>query len=308
MSIQTEAFENMNQPPTNKDGLTEEQFLQRYDASQFERPSVTVDMLIFTVAEELEPNYRKLSPKSLQILLVKRADHPYMGHWALPGGFVSPDESLEEAALRELWTETNIDNIYLEQLYTWGEVNRDPRTRVISISYMALVDSEALEVKAGDDAEDAKWFRIEDKWLRENKMATESGTITEKWVELRFWNEAEELSATIKITRTVSGRIVREEREIVETNQVAFDHAKIIQYALERLRNKIEYTDIAFALMPELFTLTELQQVYEVILGKELLAAAFRRKVADKVIETNHYRKHAGHRPSKYYRFNPEWT
>ncbi|QRG70493.1 NUDIX hydrolase [Brevibacillus choshinensis] len=288
--------------------MTEKQFLQSYDASRFARPSVTVDMLIFTVADEQEANYRKLSPKSLQILLVKRADHPFMGQWALPGGFVSPEESLEEAAMRELQMETNIDNIYLEQLYTWGDVNRDPRTRVISASYMALVDSESLEVKAGEDADDARWFRLEDKWLRENKIATQDGTITEKWVQLRFWNEAEELSATVKITRTVAGRTVREEREIVETNHIAFDHAKIIQYALERLRNKIEYTDIAFALMPELFTLTELQQVYEVILGKELLAAAFRRKVADKVMETNHYRKHAGHRPSKYYRFNPDWT
>ena len=107
--------------------------------------------------------------------------------------------------------------------------------------------------------------------------------------------------------KTIANRIVQERREIVDAGKIAFDHAKLIQYALERLRGKIEYTDIAFALMPELFTLSELQQVYEVILGKELLAAAFRRKVADKVLETNQYRKHAGHRPSKYYRFNPEW-
>ncbi|MGG1658191.1 NUDIX hydrolase [Brevibacillus sp. NRS-1366] len=293
--------------PVNKQGQTEQQFLRDYDASQFERPSVTVDMLVFTVADEEEQNYRKLSPKSLKILLVKRGEHPFLGQWALPGGFVSTEESLEEAAKRELRTETNIDNIYLEQLYTWGDVGRDPRTRVISTSYMALVDSEAMEVKAGDDAADAEWFRIEDRWVRETKTATADGSIKEKWVELRLRSEGEELSATIKVTKTVAGRIVRETREIVEASQLAFDHAKIIQYGLERLRNKIEYTDIAFALMPELFTLSELQQVYEVILGKELLAAAFRRKVADKVLETNQYRKHAGHRPSKYFRFNPEW-
>ncbi|WP_103105644.1 NUDIX hydrolase [Brevibacillus reuszeri] len=293
--------------PVNKQGQTEQQFLQAYDASQFDRPSVTVDMLVFTVSDEEEKNYRKLSPKSLNILLVKRGDHPFMGQWALPGGFVSPSESLEEAARRELRTETNLDNIYLEQLYTWGEVDRDPRTRVISTSYMALVNSEALEVIAGDDADEAEWFQLEDKWLRETKTATPDGSITEKWIELHLRHEDVELSATIKVTKTVTGRSVRETREIVEANQIAFDHAQIIQYALERLRNKIEYTDIAFALMPELFTLTELQQVYEVILGKELLAAAFRRKVADKVIETNQYRKNAGHRPSKYFRFNPEW-
>ena len=293
--------------PLNKQGQTEQQFLQAYDASQFDRPSVTVDMLVFTVSDEEEKNYRKLSPKSLNILLVKRGDHPFLGQWALPGGFVSPNESLEEAARRELRTETNLDNIYLEQLYTWGDVDRDPRTRVISISYMALVNSEALEVIAGDDADEAEWFQLEDKWLRETKTATPDGSITERWIELRLRHEDEELSATIKVTKTVTGRSIRETREIVEANQIAFDHAQIIQYALERLRNKIEYTDIAFALMPELFTLTELQQVYEVILGKELLAAAFRRKVADKVIETNQYRKNAGHRPSKYFRFNPEW-
>jgi ADP-ribose pyrophosphatase len=281
--------------------------LRTYDASQFERPSVTVDMLIFTVVDEQEENYRKLSPKSLQILLVKRGEHPFLGQWALPGGFVSPRESLEDAAKRELFTETNIQNIYLEQLYTWGDVGRDPRMRVISTSYMALVDSSTLSLQAGDDADEAEWFRIEDKWLKETKTATENGTVTEKWLELRLVNAKEELSATIKITKTIANRIVQVKREIVDAGNIAFDHAKLIQYALERLRGKIEYTDIAFALMPELFTLSELQQVYEVILGKELLAAAFRRKVADKVLETNQYRKHAGHRPSKYYRFNPEW-
>ncbi|MGF9908584.1 NUDIX hydrolase [Brevibacillus porteri] len=296
-----------DKPNVNKRGQTELEYLEAYDVSQFERPSVTVDMLVFTVMDELEENYRKLSPKSLKILLVKRGEHPYIGQWALPGGFVTPGESLEEAARRELRTETNVDDIYLEQLYTWGDAGRDPRTWVISTSYMALVDSSSLQLQAGDDADEAEWYRIEDRWLKETKTATIDGSITEKWLELRLVHESEELSATIKITKTVTGRTVRETREIVETNNIAFDHAKIIQYALERLRNKIEYTDIAFALMPELFTLSDLQQVYEVILGRELLAAAFRRKVADKVLETNQYRKHAGHRPSKYFRFNPEW-
>ncbi|MFG0216984.1 NUDIX domain-containing protein [Brevibacillus porteri] len=296
-----------DKPNINKQGQTEQEYLEAYDVSQFERPSMTVDMLVFTVMDELEENYRKLSPKSLKILLVKRGEHPYIGQWALPGGFVTPGESLEEAARRELRTETNVDDIYLEQLYTWGDTGRDPRTWVISTSYMALVDGSSLQLQAGDDADEAEWYRIEDRWLKETKTATKDGSITEKWLELRLVHESEELSATIKITKTVTGRTVRETREIVETNNIAFDHAKIIQYALERLRNKIEYTDIAFALMPELFTLSDLQQVYEVILGRELLAAAFRRKVADKVLETNQYRKHAGHRPSKYFRFNPEW-
>ncbi|GAE87969.1 Nudix-related transcriptional regulator NrtR [Acetivibrio straminisolvens JCM 21531] len=125
---------------------------------------------------------------------------------------------------------------------------------------------------------------------------------------MKLSNEEENLSAVIKTVKTVEGKISRVEREIVESNGIAFDHAKIIQYAIERLRNKIEYTDIAFNLMPARFTLTELQQVYEVILDKELLKANFRRKIADMVIETNEYTKDAGHRPSKLFKFNPNWN
>lgn len=144
----------------NKLGLTEEQFLATYDASNFERPSVTVDMLIFTVTDEEKKSYRKLPEKVLRLLMIKRGDHPYIGQWALPGGFAQMDESLDEAALRELKEETNIDKIYMEQLYTWGDVGRDPRTRVISTSYMSLVECSTLDIKASDDADDAKWFTV----------------------------------------------------------------------------------------------------------------------------------------------------
>ncbi|MGC5328308.1 NUDIX hydrolase [Brevibacillus sp. SYSU BS000544] len=297
-----------NKPVRDNRGYTEEEFLRTYDANRYERPSVTVDMLIFTVMDEETDNYRKLSEKALKILLVKRGEHPYIGQWALPGGFVSIHESIEQAAQRELRTETNIDNIYMEQLHTWGDVHRDPRTRVISCSYMALVDNNSLQIKAGDDADDANWFYIQDKLFQEKKSLTEKGKVIEKWVKLRIWNEDIEMSATIKITKTVAGRVQSVEREIVETNGLAFDHAKLIQYGLESLRSKIEATDIVFNLMHERFTLTELQQVYEVILGKELLAAAFRRKIANKVTETNEFTKNAGHRPSKLYRFNHDWT
>jgi len=288
----------------NKEGFTEEKFLERYDASIYERPSVTVDMLIFTVMNEEKENYRKLPEKSLKLLMIRRGDHPFMGRWALPGGFVAGNESVEEAALRELKTETNVDNIYMEQLYTWGEVQRDPRTRVISCSYMALVDSSSLEVKAGDDADEAKWFNIKYSLLEEEDTILEDSCISERRVKLRLWNDDEELSAVVKITDSVKGRIIKTTREIIENQGIAFDHAKFIEYAIERLRNKIEYTDIAFNLMPELFTLTELQKVYEIILDRELLAAAFRRKIADAVVETDEYTKDAGHRPSKLFKFN----
>jgi 8-oxo-dGTP diphosphatase len=292
----------------NKQGHTEEQFLATYDASKYERPSVTVDMLIFTVTEEEKKNYRKLPEKVLKLLMIKRGDHPYMGQWALPGGFVLMNESLDEAAGRELKEETNIDKIYMEQLYTWGDVGRDPRTRVISASYMSLVDSSTLDIKASDDADDAKWFTVSCRLYQEQKTVIEKGFILQRLFKLSLSNDENNLSAIVKIMKTVEGKVTKVERKVVESNGIAFDHAKIIEYGIERLRSKIEYTDIAFNLMPELFTLTELQQVYEVILDTELLKANFRRKTADMVIETNEYTKDAGHRPSKLFRFNPNWT
>lgn len=292
----------------NKKGLTEEQFLATYDASRFERPSVSVDMMIFTVADEEKKNYRKLPVKILKLLMIKRGDHPYIGQWALPGGFVQMDESLEEAALRELKEETNIDTIYMEQLYTSGDVGRDPRTRVISTSYMSLVDSKTLDIKASDDAEDAKWFTVCCRMYQEQKTVTEKGYTLQRLYKLTLSNDDNNLSAIIKVMKIVEGKITKVEREVVESSGIAFDHAKIIEYGIERLRSKIEYTDIAFNLMEELFTLTELQQVYEVILDTELLKANFRRKIADMVIETNEYTKNAGHRPSKLFRFNPNWA
>ncbi len=291
----------------NKKGMTEEQFLASYDASKFERPSFTVDMLIFTVTDEENINYRRLSQKKLKLLMIKRGDHPFIGKWALPGGFVKIDENLDEAALRELKEETNIDEIYMEQLYTWGDVSRDPRTRVVSTSYMSLVDHSALDIKASDDADDAKWFEVSCKLYQEQKTITDKGHIFQQAFKLRLSDDEEILSAMIKIVKTVEGKVTKIEREVIESDKIAFDHAKIIEYAIDRMRNKIEYTDIVFNLMPELFTLTQLQQVYEVILDKELLKANFRRKMADMVLETNKYTKDAGHRPSKLFKFNSNW-
>jgi ADP-ribose pyrophosphatase YjhB (NUDIX family) len=289
-------------------GLTEEQFLQQYDVTIYERPSVTVDMLIFTVMDKEQNNYRKLPEKSLQLLLIRRAEHLFLGQWALPGGFVGVNESIDEAARRELKSETNIDDfkdgVYMEQLYTWGEVERDPRTRVISCSYMALVDRSVLDVRAGDDAAEALWFELKHKVVQEKRTMLSHGTEVERIVEITLDHDAVgTLSATVKLTSTFSGRSAATRQEILHSEGIAFDHGKIIQYAVERLRNKVQYTDIAFNLMPPLFTLTELQQVYEVLLDKGLLAAAFRRKIADMVEETNEVRKDAGHRPSKLYRY-----
>ncbi len=288
-------------------GVTEKQFLNDYDITAFDRPSMTVDMLLFTVANEEAESYRKLPKKTLRVLLIQRKEHPFINKWALPGGFVKMDESLEKAAYRELKEETGVDNAYLEQLYTSGAVNRDPRGRIISTSYMSLVDFNEVYAKAGSDAVDAKWFEVDYTLKREERDMTEKGFVENRYIEVVLTNQDIELSTTIKVTRIVEGRHVSYSRSITENKGLSFDHGIIIQYGIERLRNKLEYTDVVFHLMPELFTLTELQKTFEVILGKPLLKANFRRKTSKFVTETDQSTSDAGHRPSKLFKFNPRW-
>lgn len=288
-------------------GLNEEEFLAAYDISQFDRPSVTVDILLMTISDEEAESYRKLPEKSLRVLLIKRKDHPFIGQWALPGGFIRIDEDIETAAYRELQEETSIDNAYLEQLYTYGDVHRDPRGRIISTSYMSLVNANEVKMKAGTDAEDARWFEVQYTVAKEEQEVNPNGFTENKYIDITLTNEDIILSATIKLSRFVDGKHVSYKRTIVSNNQLSFDHGLIIQYGIERLRNKLEYSDIVFHLMPDLFTLTELQKAYEKILGKKLLKANFRRKIAKLVSETDKSTSDAGHRPSKLYRFNPRW-
>ncbi|TBL68614.1 NUDIX hydrolase [Paenibacillus thalictri] len=283
-------------------GLTEREFLEQYRADDYERPSVAADMVIFTVTEAAEDNYRKLPEKELRILLIHRGGHPFLGKWALPGGFVRPNETTEQAAARELREETGVDRVYLEQLYTFSDIGRDPRTWVMSCCHMALINSSEVQVKAGDDAAHAAWFKVRYRLLREQKELIEDGYIKTLQYELTLSSEHGELSAIVERTVTATLTSTGTSYGIVSNNGLAFDHAKMIACAIERLRGKVNYTDIALHLMPKLFTLTELQQVYEVILDKELLKAAFRRKTADLVTETDHYTENAGHRPSRLYR------
>jgi len=208
-------------------------------AQRHRYPAIAVDMVIFTVSEN-----------DLLVLLIQRAGEPFAGHWAFPGGFVDPDESLDEAAARELREETSVSDVYLEQLYTFGEPKRDPRGRVISVAYFALL-RQPLAVAGGDDAADARWFP---------------------------------LSALPPL---------------------AFDHATILDYALARVRNKIEYTNVVYSLLPETFTLTELQRVYEIILGRRIDKRNFRKKISslDLVTPTGEVRRDGAHRPAKLYHF-----
>lgn len=260
--------------------MTEEEYLKHYDATEFDRCSVATDIVAFSVSEEIRTNYRKLPEKKLRILLIKRGEHPFKGEWALPGGFVQRDETAEVAAKRELEEETGVKEVYMEQLYTFSDPHRDPRTRVISIAYMALLNTNPI-LCATHDAIMADWFEVQYEVLENNKQ------------KLILKNETDTLEAELSA-------------EGFCAKGIAFDHAKIITHALERLRGKIEYRPIALNLLPEHFTLTHLQQVYEIILDKKLLVANFRRKIAGLVIETDNYTENAGHRPSKLYKRRDE--
>jgi 8-oxo-dGTP diphosphatase len=199
---------------------------------------VTVDIVIFTIQEGV-----------LEVLLVKRRIPPFVGQCAIPGGFVHEGEDLDQAALRELREETGVSDVYLEQLYSFGKPDRDPRGRVVTVAYFALISPDR-KLKAGSDAAAADWYPMDDLPV------------------------------------------------------LAFDHSAILNYALERLRNKLEYTTVGFQLLPEKFTLTELQGVYEAILGKKLDKRNFRRKMSIlKILKPVAEYRRGGQRPAQLYRF-----
>lgn len=211
--------------------------MEKENIHQYEKPSVTVDIVIFTIQD-----------KELKVLLVRRGLEPFKGEWAIPGGFVRIEESLEEAAKRELAEETGVRDVYLEQLYTFGEPKRDPRGRVITVSYMALVNSENIGLKATTDVSEAKWFSI-------NNLP-----------------------------------------------QVAFDHEKILDYALKRLKWKFEYTTVAFSLLPKEFTISQLQNIYEIVFNKKFDKRNFVKKLLSLgILKEEGIKREVSHRPPMLY-------
>lgn len=273
---------------------------------QYFKPSVTIDTIVFTVRDLNVDNYRKLPEKKFQVLLIKRAAEPYKDKWSLPGAFVGKEERFEEAVNRCLEEKANIKDIYLEQLYSWGDPQRDPRERVISTSYMGLVDAGDIQIKAGKNVEDVEWFNIKLNTIKEKSKEKKEGYYKTEEIEIVLESKHEVLKSRVKVVKELVNGNTIIYTQILQSD-LAFDHAKILIYAIERLKNKVEYTTIAFNLMPEKFTLTKLQQVYEILLDKPLLKANFRRKIAEMVIETEEYEENAGHRPSKLYKFNPNW-
>jgi len=204
-----------------------------------EEMRVAVDIVIFTIQSG-----------ELCVLLVKRAIPPFADQFAIPGGFVLDGESLDQAALRELKEETGVSEVYLEQLYSFGDPGRDPRGRVISVAYYALIAADRSPLIAGSDAAEARWWPI-------RKLPS-----------------------------------------------LAFDHGKILDYSLERLRNKLEYTTVGFQLLPERFSLSELQEMYEAILDKKLDKRNFRRKLALlKILQPTREFRRSGRRPARLFEF-----
>ncbi|HEX6288658.1 MAG TPA: NUDIX domain-containing protein [Herpetosiphonaceae bacterium] len=211
-----------------------------FDLPNSERPAVTVDVVIFT-----------LQDRELHVLLLKRRFEPFRERWAIPGGFIRLDEPLELAARRELAEETGLHDVYLEQLYTFGEPGRDPRGRVISVAYFALVRADQQTLHGSEESFDLRWFPV----------------------------------------RGVPCPL-------------AFDHDHLLRLAVDRLRSKLEYTTLAFQLLPELFTLPELKQTYEQILGEQLDRGNFYRKIKEAgVLEPVGRQRESGGRPAALYRF-----
>src|SRR5690625_3091138 len=291
--------------------LTEDEFIEQYkrtEKNKYEKPSIATDMVIFTVQEGIPKNPRRKANMDLKVLLIKRGSHPFKGDWALAGGFMEIDEDLDTAVQRELKEETGVDNVYAEQLYTWSRVDRDPRMRILSASYLALVDNEKLTpLQAGDDAEDVAWFSVRDTEISNEVKTIEREVTRTQKIKLELFKGNVVVTATIeKVSKTV-GTNTKIETEIMETNGIAFDHAEIIMYSLDRLRGKINYTNIVFNLVGDTFTLPDLQNVYEIIIGKKLNKVQFRRHVEDMVIDTGEVQTGGAYRPSKLYRYNTEW-
>lgn len=276
------------------------EFLNNYNPNDYERPSVTVDMLLFTVSKNNIIQNTDDNMK-LKLLLIQRKNHPYKGDWAIPGGFVDINEDLEKAVYRELKEETDIDNVYLEQLHTWGDVGRDPRMRIISASYMALASSETLNPKAGDDANDTAWFDIEKVIVNKTDEVCQyelSISNKEKDIHIKYLVED-------KVVR--KGKINTKETTITHIDgykQLAFDHCKIINLAIDELRKKIWDTPIVFNLMNDKFALSDLQKTYEAILDTSLTTPNFRRRVGRYVYELNEFESNVAHRPARLFKYN----
>ncbi len=270
----------------------EKRFVEWYkkeEVGKYEKPSVTADIAIFSVFSDETEDAQNVSEKKLKLLLIKRGSHPCKNMYALPGGFVDKNETIDEAAMRELKEETGIECGFLEQIRTFSEPGRDPRGWTMTGSYLALIDASKYKIQAGDDAKEAVWFEV-------SMQKDEQG----RW-NLQLKNGDTRLHAVLEDTAQ-AGREVHPRLQFVESENIAFDHGKIIAYSVLALRQWMNTTRITFRLLPEKFTLTELQQVHEAILETTLQTAEFRREMEAFVENTGEIKKEADNRISRLFR------
>jgi 8-oxo-dGTP diphosphatase len=251
-------------------------------AYEYPRPAVTVDMAVFSLRAD-----------DLVILLIRRKKAPFRGSWALPGGFVDQHESLSRAALRELHEETGLSNVRCEQLGAYGDPGRDPRGHTISVAYVTFVIAEAAHIQAGDDAAEVAWVPYSNLDL---KKYTSAAAASKPAI-------SRQLSAPKRVSKSVSGAATS-----VPPNslRLAFDHAQIIQDARTRLEQHLTSprTRRTFDLVPENFTLSQLQRVHEVVLGRSVDKRNFRAKLRENdAIEPLGVVQAGRHRPAQLYRW-----
>lgn len=276
----------------NEKGETLEEFLASYDDSKYRHPSNTVDMILMTVSD-----------KKLKLLLVRRKDHPFIHDWALPGGFINFDEDMEEAVKRELSEETNISHgTYFRQLYTFGNVDRDPRTRIITTMYLSMTpESNIRRTKAGDDAQDACWFTI-------SKKTVETGE-HERISYITLDEEERGVHIRYDVKDTAKGNYIETRSDLNDSSngKLAADHIKGINMAMDMLQNRAASTGILFNLLPDECTLREIQNVYEAVIGHPTDTGNFRRDIRRMLKETGNRKKVNG-KMAALYRFNPLYT
>ena len=272
---------------------SEKEYLSQYNINKYERPSVTTDIAAFMIRSEESDNYKRDSENRLSILLVKRGVHPFMDCWALPGGFLKPDETVEECALREITEETNVVPVAILPVGVFSEPGRDPRGWIISNAFFSVITEESVKQVGGDDAADAQWFDVSFEKDNDGDYRL-SLSLREDTA-----SDSIHLDAVLTKERTKLGKSIF---LIKNSGGLAFDHARIIAEAVCLLRKYARDFNTIFDFLPEKFTLNEVQKVQETILDISILPANFRRKINDYVIETEEYTQGAGHRPARLFK------
>lgn len=239
------------------------------------------DILIFSVDSRKNDNCRELPKKYFSILLVKREKEPFKNKWCLPGGFVSNDETSYDAAKRILKKETNLKEFYMEELGIYDDIHRDPRGRIITNAYISLIDKSNITTPLSSNA---KWFDIEIK-EKDNKIMLTLKNEDSIYIEI--------LKSIINIQSS------QYNYKLIKSDNISFDHGLIINNGIIELREKANYTEIIFNMMPKEFTIGELKQVFEIILSKKLINSAFRRTISNKIKPIEEKIKTGGHRPSQ---------